>query len=271
MSWVMGPAGIRLLTRVESKPDTWQTCTQLRSAVVPAMIEIIPDGGSEEEWWGGHQPAKTPAQHQEGFVVTRVSYPVLSCVKTGKRQFIRFWAGQYDDEHEHLYENNIGQRTPGAVKKLFLWKNGGPLSQKKNQSLQQNYVGRLSELRALPLDLAPEEFFRIFSRGGAIWRIFFLHVWQPEKYPPFDQHVYRAMCFLEGKGVAEIPPQDPKKLNIYVNEYLPFFRGFPRLEGRAVDKALWMFGRFLKSSFAGIAGAPRPKRPRVFRSMIRKT
>lgn len=183
-------------------------------------------------------------------------FPILACSPSDEKGFIRFWAEQYLDKNELMYQRNIGRLTPTAVRELFLWKNGGRLTGKMERSVKQNYVARLPQLKRLPLDLDPGQFFQTFSRGGAIWRVFFLHIWQPRKYPIFDQHVYRAMCFLKTSKLAEIPPQDGKKLSIYINEYLPFFGSFAHRRDRRVDKALWSFGRFLKSQFHAMVTDP---------------
>jgi len=42
---------------------------------------------------------------------------------------------------------------------------------------------------------------------------------------------------------------DKDKNTSYVSEYLPFYRKFDDDAGRSVDKALWTFGKFFKSSY----------------------
>ena len=82
--------------------------------------------------------------------------------------------------------------------------------------------------------------------GGAIWRIFWLHLQHPKLFPIYDQHVHRAMAFLQTGEREEIPDYDPQKVESYWRRYLPFHATFEGIESRSVDKALWAFGKFLK-------------------------
>ena len=56
-------------------------------------------------------------------------------------QFVLFWRALYQDPREHLYEQHIG--PPSGVQglqALFVWKNGGPLSRRKQHTLEKNFV-----------------------------------------------------------------------------------------------------------------------------------
>ena len=47
-------------------------------------------------------------------------------------QFIEFWSHRYAYAEENLYAENIGQElTEQRILSLFRWKNGTPLSQRK--------------------------------------------------------------------------------------------------------------------------------------------
>jgi hypothetical protein len=169
--------------------------------------------------------------------------------------FIRFWANLYIDKHEEYYNNNIGKKlTPESVRQLFLWKNSGDLSNRKKKSLEINFVTRLDEVNDLSKETPPKEFLNKFARGGVIWRIFFLHIWQPRKYPIYDQHVHRAMTFLHDGEKKEIPSKNREKIATYLSDYISFHAQFQDDGNRSVDKALWTFGRFLKSPFGKILG-----------------
>jgi hypothetical protein len=87
-----------------------------------------------------------------------------------------------------------------------------------------------------------------FSEGGAIFRIFWLHCWRPELFPIYDQHVHRAMRFIEAGVREEIPGNDAQKIRSYLDNYLPFHAGFDGIAWRQVDKALWAFGKFLNEN-----------------------
>ena len=170
-----------------------------------------------------------------------------------QEEFVTFWAKQYFYKNDDLYTQNIGKSLSyETIQKLFLWKNGGPLSGLKKKSVQENFASRLSELTKLPRDCGAESFLNLFATGGAIWRIFFLHIWQPNKYPIYDQHVHRSMCFLKNGRMEEIGQNADGIIESYIRSYLPFYAEFPTMPVRSVDKALWMFGRFLKSPFRSL-------------------
>ena len=169
--------------------------------------------------------------------------------KVGRETFVEFWSQRYQYAHEHLYYNNIGlPPTSERVLELFIWKNGTPLSALKLQSVRQNFVQRIDEIANSPVSENASNFLARFKSGGAIWRIFWLHCWQPNKFPIYDQHVHRAMTFIKTGRKEEIPEYDPKKIESYINRYLPFYSEFQGLDHRNVDKALWSFGKFLGES-----------------------
>lgn len=162
-------------------------------------------------------------------------------------EFVAFWSARYQYNREHLYDNNIGQElTEQRIYELFEWKNGTRLSEPKQESVHTNFVERLGELNNLPVDEAPLHFLQRFADGGAIWRIFWLHCWQPERFPIYDQHVHRAMVFIQEGVIGEIPSNGPQKIESYIQNYLPFYGSFAGIDYRSLDKALWAFGRFIK-------------------------
>lgn len=163
-----------------------------------------------------------------------------------QQQFVEFWSLRYQDKQEHLYLSNIGQElTEKRILKLYQWKNGTPLSAGKLASVEDNFVKRRIELAKLPPDISANDFLAHFKNGGVIWRIFWLHCWQPTRFPIFDQHVHRATTFISNGVPEEIPKYDPRKIVAYVDRYLPFHAQFATIDRRAVDKALWAFGKFI--------------------------
>ncbi len=163
--------------------------------------------------------------------------------------FAAYWSDLYHDPREELYLENIGKPlTPNRVRALYLWKNGGKLSKIKGQSVEQNYIQRIKEAETLPLDTPAANFLDAFSDGGAIWRLFWLHCWQPNRYPIYDQHVHRAMTFIEQEKAEELNDcNDKEKISMYLNQFLPFSRKFKSIQPRTVDRALWAYGKFLKT------------------------
>jgi hypothetical protein len=68
----------------------------------------------------------------------------------------------------------------------------------------------------------------------------------PNRYPIFDQNVYRAMHYLQTITIKEIPSKNRDKQLSYIDEYLPFYNDHESYEDRRLDKALFSFGQFLK-------------------------
>jgi hypothetical protein len=174
--------------------------------------------------------------------------------------FIDFWQRQYRDQLETLYEANISVKpfTDKAIRELFEWKNGGALSAPKGDSVERNYIARKQEPsvdKAIGLsgnassgEIAKfaKQFLTIdFRDGGAIWRIFWLHCCN-QLFPVYDQHVHRAMIFVEENRVEDLAQfPDYRKVELYLEKYLDFHSRFPG-EQRAVDRAIHTFGRFMK-------------------------
>jgi hypothetical protein len=81
---------------------------------------------------------------------------------------------------------------------------------------------------------------------GMIWKIFTLHIMYPNRFPIFDQNVYRSMHYLQTGTIKEIPSKNTDKQAAYINEYMPFFKEQGDYKGKELDKALFTFGQFLK-------------------------
>jgi hypothetical protein len=159
--------------------------------------------------------------------------------------FVEFWSARYTGEYDEFYESNVGQDlTEERILAWFEWKNGTALSRPKRKSVLRNFVGRRGELADVLVESHAELLAR-FSEGGVIWRIFWLHCWQPERFPIYDQHVHRAMRFIQTGKPEEIPLTDADKIHAYLSDYMPFHARFDGLPHRTVDKALWALGKFV--------------------------
>jgi hypothetical protein len=179
-----------------------------------------------------------------------MSYRYQILRDTNLEEFVKFWAEVYDYESDHLYTKNIGQPlTEERIRELFIWKNGGKLSKLKEKSVSDHYVANISKLATTSKDTLPNQWLKDFGTGGAIWNIFFLHVWNPQ-FPIFDQYVFRTMKFIQTGKVLEIPSANARKVEIYLKEYLPFYNQLEKelknSQSRDLDRALWKFGQFLK-------------------------
>jgi hypothetical protein len=131
--------------------------------------------------------------------------------------------------------------TEKSLRELFQWKNGtgSAISSKKTASISENYPTKFNgDKRARYLSHK--------QPGGAIWNIFYLHCLEPEAWPIFDQHTFRAMHFMQTGQISEIGTTNKQKYEAYELRYLPFVRSLNISDQRKVDKALFTFGQFLK-------------------------
>jgi hypothetical protein len=175
---------------------------------------------------------------------------VYSPTPSSVHEFVTFWGQQYSDAREELYTTNINKPiTAETIRDLFVWKNGMRLSRLKSKSIELKYIQRLPELRRLSSSTDPRTFLQTFKEGGAIWRIFMLHCWSHGRYPIYDQHVHRAMTFITEQQREEIETwSDDKRVHAYLSRYLNFTRTLNGESPRMIDRALWMFGRFIKTA-----------------------
>ena len=166
------------------------------------------------------------------------------------KEFIKYWHGIYRDKNEQLYFKNIGKKlTSVRLRELYFWKNGGPLSALKRKSVEVHYISRLPKF-ADAQKLEARDWLKQFGHGRAIWDIFFLHVCN-QKFPIFDQHVYRAMKCIRKRAVCELRTKESeRRLESIWKNICHFFRAMETelrsSKNRKLDKALWRFGKFLK-------------------------
>ncbi len=179
------------------------------------------------------------------------------------QDFVKFWSFFYTNpmETEHLYSERIEKQkfTPEDIEKLFEWKNGTRLSQKKQKSIK-TITDNINIVNNLKNTFNTTIFEEKFKNMSAIWKIFLLHIIAPTIYPIFDQHVYRAFYFLTEGIIQEIPEKNSKKEKIYFEQYIPFFNDLAKnnIPNKNIDEALWAFGKFLKNKFAKEIVSPSP-------------
>jgi len=180
---------------------------------------------------------------------------ILTFDRSSPEQFVEFWKPLYKDPREKLYKDNIGGDLDrlDVVMELFAWKKGfkkwNTISQKQQDSIRRNYINDETVYPEVPDNEFLKDF--LYKHGGAIWRIFWLHCNYPDIYPIYDQHVYRAMTYLEKGVITEISGNNKKKVVSYLDEYLSFFKQFQGkgFSVKQIDEALFAFGKFLKSPY----------------------
>lgn len=167
--------------------------------------------------------------------------------------FIDSWAKGYNYSSMELYADIIfkAELTKTDLEKLFKWKNGMPLSSKKEISFQEKVSDKLSVINELKNNWDENRFNNEFDNLSSVWKIFLMHIICPEQYPIFDQHVYRAFKYIiEHVNDAKLPLYDKSKMKIYYKDYLPFYLNCKeimneRFISKQLDDALWLFGKFL--------------------------
>lgn len=175
-----------------------------------------------------------------------MEFPTYNRRSVSKDEFLRFWSLTYRYSADYLYDDNIGRPlTPDRIRALFRWKNGTVLSDDKMASVEENFILRRKKLKAFKPNFTAEAFLDIFDQGGETWRIFWLHCFSPSRFPIFDQHVNRAMTYLQDGVPQEIAASG--RVEQYVAAYIPFYEEFAGSDRRQADKALWAFGKFLKN------------------------
>jgi len=177
---------------------------------------------------------------------------IVEFVGTSQSEFVSFWSGQYRYGQSHLYDDNIGcPLTEARVWDLFKWKNGTVnIAASKQRSIRKAYLSELPRLPVLDTLQAGRSYAERLE-GGPIWNIFWLHCINPDRFPIFDQHTYRAMARIERLSPAEISASRAGKLSTYFDQYVPFTKKFTDEDPRALDKALFAYGRFLKKGLGG--------------------
>ena len=179
-----------------------------------------------------------------------MTWPILHAATGTPDAFVAFWERCYTGYDEEFYRANIGQPlTEDRIAEWFRWKNGTPLSAKKKKAI----IRFASADERLASDAGDEAVAAFLNRpGGAVWRIFWLHLQHPARFPIYDQHVHRAMAFLSGWDDLELPAGNAANVRRYLGNYRPFFGRFRTCDLRQADRALWSFGRFLKSSYGRV-------------------
>lgn len=188
-----------------------------------------------------------------------MKYFILKKEEAAPTDFVKFWAEWYDDKYEPTYRQYISRPlTRESIRELLAWK-AMQITRKSivagGHPFVETVIANLDRFQSIPLN-TPEDADNFLTKElngkGMIWKIFTLHILHPDKFPIFDQHVYRAMIYLKTGEIKEIPSKNRNKQQSYIKEYLHFYNeehGY--YEDRKLDKALFSFGRFLKRNLPG--------------------
>jgi hypothetical protein len=163
-------------------------------------------------------------------------------------EFLDHWSTKYRDpkfRDRDKYDPYVGRLplTEEGRRHLFEWKNGTTLSRPKTRSVEQNYPLSFPKNQLAKRYLDPQ------ANGGSIWNIFYMHCIDPQTWPIFDQHTYRAMHFMKAGVIREISADKANVYESYEREYIPYVKALAS-HRRKIDKALYAFGQFLKIASA---------------------
>lgn len=172
--------------------------------------------------------------------------------------FFESWAQCFPESisSDSKYLNNIGKKRQNkkSIQSLFEWKNGSILSKDKQLSLSSKILPKVSLINKLKIEFNFELFQENFCNVSMIWRFFLLHIIDPKSYPIWDQHVYRAIYFINNKEIINAKNHNQKKEKYYFDVYIPYFNKYKAkgVDPRVIDMALWSFGKFLGSPFGKV-------------------
>jgi len=178
------------------------------------------------------------------------------------REFVEFWESFYQSRiSDEVYQANLsmgGELSKENICLLWRWKNeryGSPLIEPT-----QAILGEINAFRRLEHVDEPGE--RKFWQKVAtitqriVWQVFLFHMARPLDYPIFDQHVMRAYLALTRGYLYRNPREAIEPCRSYerfcsaYSGYRSFFFDLVKEAGaselKAVDRALWAFGRHLK-------------------------
>jgi hypothetical protein len=176
---------------------------------------------------------------------------IYAATPASPMEFVDYWSRAYSFPDEGLYRDNItGPPTAESLADLFKWKIGKRFWRHHRPIIKREFLAGIKKARYLCATMADaREFLDAFPDGGVIYRIFWIHCWQPSRFPIYDQHVHRAMTFLLDGKPEELGDRKPKeKLGLYIERFIPFHRRFQGIDFRRVDRALWTFGKFIKTT-----------------------
>ena len=169
-------------------------------------------------------------------------------------QFIQKWSKVYDYQGEDKYKNNInkGLDDDSSMLRLFEWKNGtGNVIYQSKMERVNNFIKKRTELRKLQLKFNWDHYENLIEpkKGSVIWKIFLLHLIDPNEFPIYDQHVYRSFRFFTTGIIEDRPTNDRDYYETYKFGYLDWFNKLKNVHGlepRMMDKSFFSFGKMLK-------------------------
>jgi hypothetical protein len=168
--------------------------------------------------------------------------------------FIDFWKKLYLYPLDNLYNETIvkTQFSIDDIQRLFVWKNGMKLNERKQLSVDTNVKTKIEIINRYKVNSnwTLDDFQINFKDLSAVWKIFLLHIIKPDMYPIYDQHINRTYNFIHGlsyKGISSTMPNLEKE-KFYFEIYLPFIKGLHGYKLKSIDEAFFSFGQFINTN-----------------------
>lgn len=179
-----------------------------------------------------------------------LNLPILQSEQTSLLQFINFWSAFYTYPNEDIYLLiKLPEYTESDLIRLFEWKNGMPLSALKQESLQKKVLSKIEYINQCKRSgkLNRDEFINQFSTLSFVWKIFLLHIIDPQSYPIYDQNIHRCFNFIHDREHHRISTSisEKNKQRFYFEDYLPFINNLKGIPQRKIDQAFFSFGQIL--------------------------
>jgi len=170
------------------------------------------------------------------------------------QDFVREWYLLFKSENEDSYIHNIynGLLNKHSFSELLNWKMGHHQSTRVNKNFKEHWISQMETLQSLQVESNLELCEKLIQpeKNSTIYKIFLLHLINPDVFPILDQHVYRFFMFSKYGVIKEIPHTCKKKYQFYKEEYQPWFNKIKNdynLNQREMDRSFLTFGIFLKS------------------------
>lgn len=194
-------------------------------------------------WTEGILPVElTTAICNYGYVMTKeLDWP----------RFIDFWK-QFYDERTHpdreFYDPYINDLSKDdSLDKLWQWKMGVHFdnrnSQKALRLMKENKETIRTYRETYPSFQELHDFAKRIFQSGVIYSVFLMHICAPERYPIFDQNVFRSFIFLTTGKIGEAPQEIQDYLRY--REFVFKIHKHYKADFRDIDQALMAFGQFL--------------------------
>ena len=183
-----------------------------------------------------------------------MNLPILKVENSNLVEFISYWSKLYDYRLEPLYNDRILKQTfdNEDLLQLFTWKNGMNLSANKLKAFETKILSKLDIINDFKLgnETKLEKFQGEFYNLSAVWKIFLLHIIQPDRFPIYDQHIHRTFNYIHGfefQNISASSMSNRSKEEFYFNTYLKFVKSLQGVDLKILDEAFFAFGQFINT------------------------